>query len=199
MFIAFEGPDNTGKSTSAAHLAASGRAIYNITKESHLVQQALASANGEEHLPVTYDRIDWFTHMVYRLSMPDREWNDPRVRTVFAMPDTHLVVKLHRPDLAPLIDDELYERGKLALVNPMYYYFADFFMALNRERGYALFKSVSIVEVSNDPRDGSFSQRLVQFDSPTTGWSQEVLPLERLVDGDDSLLAFLQDVDRNIG
>ena len=35
MFIAFEGPDNTGKSTSAANLASDGVAVYNATKGLH--------------------------------------------------------------------------------------------------------------------------------------------------------------------
>lgn len=166
MLIAFEGPDNTGKSTGATTLSTSGQAIYNATKMNHAHTGTFVGPGDVQ----CFDRIDWFTHMVYRLSMPERDWNDERPRTVFAMPDTHLVVKMHRPDLAPLIDDELYETGKLALVNPMYYYFSDFFMKLNEARDYDLFKTVSIVEVSNDPRDGSFSQVLKAFSSPILKW-----------------------------
>ena len=196
MFIAFEGPDKTGKSTSANKLDMSGKATYNVTKELHA--QVVRDLPGDPDTVICYDRIDWFTHMVYRLSMPDREWNDPRVRTVFAMPDTHLVFKIHHPDLAPLIDDELYERGKLSLVNPMYYYFADFLIALNRARDYQLFKTISAIEVSNDPRDGSFSQKMVIFDSPTNGHTRDML-VSRLVDSDESLLEFLREEDRKIG
>jgi hypothetical protein len=184
VFIAFEGPDNTGKSTSAANLAHDGKAIYNATKKQHE-----AEPQPEETLVVTYDRIDWFTHMVYRLSLPERDWNDERPRTVFAMPDTHLVIKLHHPDLAQLISDELYSTGTLARVNPMYYYFADFFMGLNEERDYALFRTVSIMEVSNDPRDGSFSQRLVSFSSPAITWEEG---LSEQVTSDESLLELLR-------
>lgn len=192
MFIAFDGPDNTGKSTTAANLASDGVAIYNVTKDLHRIQQEAIGQQPDD--VITYDRIDWFTHMVYRLSMPDRDWNDDRPRTVFAMPDTHLVIKLHRPDLAPMIDDELYERGKLALVNPMYFYFADFLSGLNRARDYALFKTVSIMEVSNDPRDGSFSQRLMAFDSPVTEFGPGGYPgvFGRLVESDEDLLEWLR-------
>jgi hypothetical protein len=186
MFIAFEGPDNVGKSTSAAALAHSGEAIYNATKENHA--EAVSDPAVLPETVVTFDRIDWFSHMVYRLSLPGHEWNDDRPRTVFAMPDTHLVIKLHRPDLAPLIDDELYETGKLAEVNPMYYSFGDFFMGLNEEREYALFKTVSLVEVSNDPRNLSFSQKLISFSSPVSNWHQGV----STVSGDDDLLEFLR-------
>lgn len=190
MFIAFEGPDNTGKSTAAMRLDCAGQPDYNMTKAMHAENVAeVALGSGEQLMPHTYDRIDWFTHMVYRLSMPERDWNDDRPRTVFAMPDVHLVVRLHHPDLAPLIDDELYETGKLALVNPMYYYFGDFFMGLNEERGYALFRTVSLVEVFNDPRDGTFSSHLVSFSSEVTEWN---LGLSPEVKGDDALLELLQ-------
>lgn len=201
MFIAFEGPDNTGKSTSAAALDSAGQPDYNATKALHA--QNVADRQGqslaEQLVPHTYDRIDWFSHMVYRLSLPNHEWNDERPRTVFAMPDTHLVIKIHRPDLAQYISDELYEDGKLAEVNPMYFYFADFLTGLNRARGYALFRTVSMVEVSNDPRDGSFSQRLVAFDSPVTefGPGMDTRLLPRLADDDESLLAWLQHDEQN--
>jgi len=170
MFIAFEGPDNVGKSTSAAQLATDGKAVYNVTKDIHRTFQQ--GVHLEPDLVITYDRIDWFSHMVYRLSLPDHEWNDSRVRTVFAMPDTHLVVKLHRPDMAETISDELYATGTLAEVNPMYYYFADFLMQLNRQREYALFKTVSLVEVYNDQK-GTFRQRLAAFDSPVAEYFTE--------------------------
>lgn len=190
MFIAFEGPDNTGKSTSANTLAWDGEAIYNATKDIHAANQESFGGTGE--LVVTYDRIDWFSHMVYRLALPDHEWNDERPRTVFAMPDTHLVVKLHHPQFAELIQDELYESGKVAEVNPLYYYFADFLTGLNRERGYALFKTVSMVEVINDPRNGLFSQRLVSFDSPVTTWHEAG---GFNVDSDEKLLGLLRNED----
>lgn len=168
MFIAFEGPDNTGKSTSAANLAHDGVAIYNATNALHHAEQE--NLKDEPDLVVAYDRIDWFSHMVYRLSLPGHDWNDDRNRTVFAMPDTHLVVKIHRPDLAELISDELYSTGTLAEVNPMYFYFGSFLAMLNEQRDYALFKTVSIVEVVNDPREpGTFSQYLKHFNSPVTG------------------------------
>jgi len=187
MFIAFEGPDKTGKSTSATQLSSDGTTIHEVSKYDHLVQQQ--RINPEPDLVVTYDRIIWFGHMVYRLSMPDHDWNDDKVRVVFAMPDTHLVVKLHAPDLVGFIDDELYETGKLAQVNPMYYYFADFFNGLNEERDYALFRSLSLVEVRNDPRDGTFSQRLVAFSSPVSDWT---LGEGDPVEGDQALLEFLR-------
>lgn len=190
MFIAFEGPDNTGKSTSAKALDCAQQPDYNATKEMHARNAAEWNGDASKSLmPHTYDRIDWFSHMVYRLALPEHEWNDERPRTVFAMPDTHLVVKLHHPELAPLIDDELYETGKLAEVNPMYFYFADFLVGLNVQRDFALFKTISLIEVSNDPRDGSFSQRLVEFSSPVFDFPSAA---ERLVRDDDSLLELLQ-------
>lgn len=196
MLIAFEGPDNVGKSHSAAALTSFDGHIYNATKTNHAL--AVQAIGGDHDLVQTFDRIDWFSHMVYRLALPDRDWNDDRPRTVFAMPDTHLVVKIHKPELADFTADEVVDTP-IARVNPMYYYFADYFMALNRIRNYELFKTVSIVEVSNDQEAGTFKQALKAFDSPTSGWDTGLLPLERLVDGDESLLAFLHDVDQTIG
>ncbi|QIN93867.1 thymidylate kinase [Microbacterium phage Alakazam] len=197
MFIAFEGPDQTGKSTSALALDCAGQPDYNATREMHLAN--VADWQGDPLMPHTYDRIDWFTHMVYRLALPDRNWNDDRPRIVFAMPDTHLVVKIHKPELADFTAPEEVVDTPIARVNPMYYYFADYFMSLNRIRNYELFKTVSMIEVANDPKTGTFSQKMVAFDSPTSSWDTGLLPLERLVDGDESLLAFLQDVDQTIG
>lgn len=187
MFIAFEGPDNVGKSTSAAKLAHDGIALYNATKEMHERQREEVALYAD-YVPVTYDRIDWFSHMVYRLALPDHEWNDERPRTVFAMPDTHLVVKIHHPQFAELIEDELYESGKVAQVNPVYYYFADFFLNLNKRMDYGLFKTVSIVEVLNDPRNGTFSQEVRVFDSPATYLGDYQGP----VDTDEGLLGLLR-------
>ena len=166
MLIAFEGPDNTGKSTSANNLTYNGEAIYNATKSNY--KRAQWDLQDEPYLVQCFDRIDWFSHLVYRLSLPGFDWNDDRNRTVFAMPDTHLVIKLHRPDLAQLISDELYSTGTLAKINPVYCDFAEFFMNLNRSQEYQLFKTVSIIEVSNDIRDNTFSQKLLAFDSPVS-------------------------------
>lgn len=199
MLIAFEGPDNVGKSTSASALTSFDSHIYNATKANHRRAQ-VAMGDEADSLVQTFDRVDWFTHMVYRLAFPKRDWNDDRPRTVFAMPDTHFVLKMHHPVLVDLIEDidDGIEKGKLGAANEMYFYQFDFLMGLNRMKDYELFKTMSIVEVANDPRDGTFSQKLVAFDSPTNGWSRDML-LHRLVDSDQSLLEFLREEDRKIG
>jgi len=162
MLVAFEGADNTGKSTSAIDLSSSDMAIYNATVDNYPEAQQLVE--GSRNLTQCFDRIDWFSHMVYRLALPGTNWADDRQRTVFAMPDTHLVIKLHRPDLANFVADEVVHTP-IARVNPMYAHFAEFFIDLNTSRDYELFKSISVVEVSNDPVSGVFSQRLVQHSS----------------------------------
>lgn len=199
MFIAFEGPDNVGKSTSALALSSYDQPIYNATKANYaeaLADHQTMTLDGV----ITFDRVDWFTHMVYRLAYPQRDWNDDRPRTVFAMPNTHFVLKMHHPVMVDLIEDigDGIEKGKLGAANEMYYYQFDFLMGLNRLKDYSLFRTMSIVEVSNDPRTGEFSQKLVAFDSPTNGWSRDML-LHRLVDSDQSLLEFLREEDRKIG
>ena len=169
MFIAFEGPDKTGKSTSALEVAHSEDGVfYNARKELHANLQG--QYTSEPELPVTYDRIDWLTHMVYRLAMPTREWNDARVRTVFAMPDTHLVFKLHSAEYIRSIKDELYSRGDLVPVNFAYELMADYLRLMNQAQDFKLFKSISVVEVSNDPATGEFKQELVKFAGPAHPW-----------------------------
>lgn len=191
MFIAFEGPDNTGKSTSAAALAASGTAIYNARKDVHTLMQ-------KEHLeatelPITYDRIDWLTHMAYRLALPDREWNDDRNRTVFAMPDTHLVFKLHHFRHENFTADEVVDTP-IAPVNQAYEHTAYWLMRLNKYQGYNLFKSIGIIEVQNTGT--GYTQRMVDFDSASMGYDDAQVPLSRLVTNDNDLLEFLRGVDQ---
>lgn len=197
MLIAFEGPDEVGKSTSARALTSFDAPTYNATKVNH-AKLAMAVRN-DLSLVGTFDRIDWFSHMVYRLALPTHEWNDDRPRTVFAMPDTHLVLKMHKPgSIIEALDEPGYNPSKVAAANEMYYYQVDFMMALNRMRDYTLFKTVSIVEVINDQQEGTFEQRLVAFDSPTNGWNYDML-LHRMVNSDNDLLEFLREEDRKIG
>jgi hypothetical protein len=190
VFIAFEGPDNTGKSTSAAHLTHNGQAIYNATKENY--QQARIDLAEEPDLVQCFDRIDWLSHMVYRLALPEHEWNDDRVRTVFAMPDTHLVFRVHGDAYVNDIDDELYDTGTVALVNPVYRLQAEHLVRLNRHQSYRLFKSISVVEVQYDPFTGSFHQRLLSHDSAAFGWYTE----HDEIDSDSALLGLFQSVEQ---
>jgi len=188
MLIAFDGPDNVGKSTSAKNLTHDGRSIYNATKANYEEARQDLIDSQETDLVVCFDRIDWFSHMVYRLALPDREWNDERPRTVFAMPDTHLVIKLHHPDLADFTADEVVDTP-ISRVNPVYRHFAEFLTALNKEREYSLFKTVSIMEVLHDQKTGSYAQRMVLFDSPVFQWGTVAA---RMVDSNEKLLELLQ-------
>lgn len=187
MLIAFEGPDNTGKSHSAAALSA-GEPIYNATTENY--QQAKEDMQGQRGLAQCFDRIDWLSHMTYRLALPGHEWNDPRVRTVFAMPDTHLVFKLHHPLSVPSSDyEEGYAEGVPRSVNDMYMHMAHVLLQLNEVRNYSLFKTVTIMEVSHDELTGAFFQRIVEFSSPLYPWGSLGA---KLVKDNQSLLEFLQ-------
>lgn len=184
MLIAFEGPDKAGKSTSACNLSSS-LPIYNATKENYT--ETLQEMQGESGVVQCFDRIDWLTHMAYRLALPGHEWNDSRVRTVFAMPDTHLVFKLHERWLAGGIADELYEIGTLATVNDLYGHLAWFIMDLNKQRDWALFKTVTILVVRNEGDE--FSSRLVHFSSPVFKYIEVA---KNTVRDDQTLLELLQ-------
>lgn len=184
MLIAFEGPDKAGKSTSACNLSSS-LPIYNATKENYT--ETLQEMQGESGVVQCFDRIDWLTHMAYRLALPGHEWNDPRVRTVFAMPNTHLVFKLHERSLAGGIADELYKIGTLATVNDTYVHLARFILDLNEQRDWALFKTVTILEVRNEGDE--FSSRLVYFSSPVFKYIEVA---KNTVRDDQTLLELLQ-------
>lgn len=195
MFIAFEGPDETGKSSSAATLDSAGQPAYNANVDNYaLAKQVL---QDQKDLVATFDRIDWMTHMVYRLSMPGFEWNDARVRTVFPMPDTHLVFKVHSEDHVGHIEavNEGYSEGALSKVNSMYCMYALQLMQLNAARDFELFKTVSVVEVYNDPTEPSFSQALVAYSSPVSDLT--ILEDGPLPMDDHELLQLLQDEDQN--
>lgn len=197
MLIAFEGPDNVGKSHSAATLTSFDSPIYNATKINHRL--AVRAIGGDNDLIQTFDRVDWFTHMVYRLAYPERDWNDDRPRTVFAMPDTHFVLKMHHPLMVDAIEDlgDGIAAGTLAAANEMYFYQFEFLTRLNEYKQFALFKTMSIMEVANDPKAGTFHQKLVAFSSPYESWTRDMV-LHRMVDDDKSLLEFLREEDRKI-
>lgn len=194
MLIAFEGPDNVGKSYSAEALSAYPP-IYNATKGNYPAAQILAGS--EKGTVLCFDRIDWLTHMVYRLAMPDREWNDARIRTVFAMPDTHLVFKEHHPSSVPAEDrEEGYPVGAPTAVSAVYSQVSRMIMSLNEMQGYNLFKTVTIMEVSNntDPDHGGFYQRIKEFSSPLHTYGTVAT---KLVHDEVSLLEFLLEEDKN--
>lgn len=201
MFIAFEGPDNTGKSTLARELDCAEQPGYNMTQASHA--EDIADWNGDgvtDLMPHSYDRIDWFSHMVYRLALTGHEWHDERARTVFAMPSAHLVILLHRPDIAATVTDGMahadigqsagpdYGEGDIGLVNSTYFYFANFFTGLNEERDYELFRTVSLVEIVNSEAE-PWSMRLASFSSPVTTWDPEASPP---ITSSETLLKLLQ-------
>lgn len=185
MIIAFEGPDNVGKTHSAGTLDHTGTARYNMTKGSY--EGSLLLHQKEKGLVSAFDRIDWLTHTVYRLALPTHEWNDPRVRTVFAAPEAHLVFKLHHPDSVPASDEEEgYADGVPMSVNDMYGHVSHMIMQLNEVRNYSLFKTVTIMEV--DTRGGQFKQRIVDFSSPLYPWGTSH---SKIVKDDESLLELL--------
>lgn len=171
MLIAFEGPDKTGKSTSAAAMSHDGVAVYNMNVYNYA--EAKAELERQPDLIKTFDRIDWLTHMVYRLALPAYEWNDERPRTVFAAPDTHLVFKLH-PIHKVNASDELYNDTQFVAVNRAYHEWADWFIYLNRELGHMLYKSITVMRVLHTP-DGGYEQSVRLCSTPTTTYTREKL------------------------
>lgn len=155
-YLAFEGPDKTGKSTDCNTIGTA--AFYNATKQLH--EENHHKYKNKVGI-VCYDRIDWLTHMVYRLAMPDHEWNDERVRTVFAMPDTHLIIKVHSVSTVGLIQDEL-GYASLAEVNDGYCSMYEYLTEMNSRQNNNLFASISLVEVTHNQKTKSFHEVLLE-------------------------------------
>lgn len=186
MIIAFEGPDKTGKSTSADFMSSIGESNYNMTDDSYA--EAVNVANENPTIVETFDRIDWLTHTVYRLALPGYEWNDKRVRTVFAAPQAHLVIKIHDQDTIQDIPmDELYKREQLAYVNRVYRSAARSLIDLNEMSHFEIFKSITVLTVQNTP--AGYGYRCQEFSSPVRELDSE----ERaLLDNDLKLLEHLR-------
>lgn len=139
MLIAFEGPDKAGKSTWARELSGSNKPFYSLKKSRYEL------LNHDDDV-VTVDRLAWLTHSAYRLALPEYEWNDREVRTVFAMPDAHLVFMV--PD-DPLLDttDKLYTKQQSYRVQEAYREWCWLLFRLNNLQNGALFRTISLLEI----------------------------------------------------
>lgn len=139
MLIVFEGPDKVGKSTWAKQLDSSGAPKYNLKKGEYPRLKHAESV-------VAVDRLAWLTHSVYRLALPEYEWNDRAVRTVFAMPDAHLVFMVpNDPHLN--MRDELYTSQQSTRIQEAYREWCWMLFRLNNLQEGKLFRSISLVEI----------------------------------------------------
>lgn len=175
MLIAFEGPDNLGK-TYAAEKLSGGNVINYVEPESYkFAQQTEATEKG---LVQCFDGVSWISHAAYHLAMPRTHCGDP-AQIVFPMPDTHLVFKVHEGD-----------QVALARINTTYVHQAKHLMALNEALEYSLFKTISIIGVSAvDVHSGLRKQAILEFSSPLHPWFGSTST--RLVTDDMSLLDLL--------
>ena len=139
MLIVFEGPDKAGKSTWAQQLDSFAAPRYNLKKgEYGRIKHA--------ECVVAVDRLAWLTHSVYRLALPEYEWNDRAVRTVFAMPDAHLVFMVPAdPHLNTT--DELYSKEQSIRIQEAYREWCWMSFRLNSLQNGGLFRTISLVEV----------------------------------------------------
>lgn len=111
MIVIFEGPDNLGKTYQANQLAANrelfpegGEVFYNLTKD--VYEDALKRGiHCNPNYVMAVDRVDWITHLTYRLALPHYEWNDERPRTVFYPEEAHLLILI---PVNKAWEDELY-------------------------------------------------------------------------------------------
>lgn len=191
MIIAFEGPDKVGKSTVARELSTAGTPIYNMTV--HDYHDVVGSLQEKPDQIYCFDRIDWLTHLVYRLSMPSYEWNDDRVRRVFPAPETHLVIMTHKSSRAGKIQDELYAPGDLVVVNYGYQVISEMLLRMNGlDSDVQIFKSITMVEVDVDD---DYDYKVL------SSYTRGVVPRDwkRSVRNPATLLEYLQKVDELVG
>lgn len=191
MIIIFEGPDKVGKTTMAHQLSTVRTSIYNMTV--HDYHDVVGSLQEKPDQIYCFDRIDWLTHLVYRLSMPNYEWNDDRVRRVFPAPKAHLVIMMHKPSRAGKVQDELYNPGDLVVVNYGYQVVSEMLLRMNGlDSDVQLFKSITTVEV-----DVEDDHSLHVLSSYTRGVI--LRDWKRSVRNPDTLLEYLQKVDELVG
>ena len=134
MLIVFEGPDKAGKSTWARQLDSFAAPRYNLKKGEY------GCIRHTERV-VTVDRLAWLTHSVYRLALPEYEWNDRAVRTVFAMPDAHLVFMV---PVDPHLNttDELYSKEQSIRIQEAYREWCWMSFRLNSLQNGRLFRTI---------------------------------------------------------
>lgn len=189
MLIAFEGPHGTGKTYGADKLSG-GNAIHNVDEATYQLSRPMP---GDDKGVVTcYDQVGWISHMVDRLARPDAHpWaKDHPGFTVFAMPDTHLVVKLYDRSSTPgTLPDKGYMIGDPEAINTAYAFQARNLMAMNEASNYSLFKSVTLLAYAKNKQSGSSYLRVLEFSSPLHPWWGSTQT--RLVNDDLSLLDLL--------
>lgn len=184
MLIAFEGPDNVGKSYAADKLGA-GWVTYRADEDSYLA--AARQDTLELGIVQCFDRVGWITDLVYRLALPDREWpGTPHTYSHFAMPDAHLVFKLYRLGLVPADGyEEGYSHDEILRVNEIYHRVARFLARINEEQDYKLFKTISVLQVVKPEAP----LRLTMYSSPLSFPFED--PRTKNVNSDLSLLDLL--------
>lgn len=129
MIVAFEGPDGAGKTTLAHKI--SYHYYYNLLAKDYPKVLAKKGITG-------IDRVAWITHYVYRLSLPYYEWHDPLIRTVFSMPEAHLVFLFS----SSFPKDDMYTKEEYDLICRTYSEICSFFGSLMLHP-YAPFRSIS--------------------------------------------------------
>lgn len=179
MIIAFEGPDKMGKSTLAEEVAHGYPVVYGASAQDY---HDVAHLGDDENTTVALDRVDWITHMVYRLALPEYEWNDPHVRTVHRMPQAHLVMMVPA-SLSSIPLDELYlpEQSQRVVVSYQQT-FQYFDSMMNDPKFRGMFKTLTLLQV--DPLNG-YRRKLVYHRQLETPCGHTVLAtLKRLLEAE---------------
>lgn len=160
MLVVFEGPDKTGKSTSARELASGVEPVYGLTRD--IYERALSEVDTSAI--ATFDRLEWITQYAYRLTMPYRDWAGTTPQFPFPLPKAHLIIKCHTRQSAAQVRDEFgYPALEMQRLNLLYRVLAESLLDLNRSVCFSLFKSVSLVSVENTR--GRWSESLEWLDS----------------------------------
>lgn len=188
MLIVFEGPDKAGKSTWAQQLDSATDPRYNLKKgEYGRIKHA--------GCVVAVDRLAWLTHSAYRLALPEYEWNDRAVRTVFAMPDAHLVIMVPN-DSRLNTRDELYTSQQSARIHEAYREWCWMLFRLNNLQNGGLFRTISLVEVKAGGTSGRVYEHFALNSAGLSPTEQSCTGFNLGVTSPTTLLEMLKEFER---
>lgn len=188
MLIVFEGPDKAGKSTWAMQLDSVAAPRYNLKKGEY------GRIKHAGHV-VAVDRLAWLTHSAYRLALPEYEWNDRAVRTVFAMPDAHLVFMVPAdPHLNTA--DELYDREQSTRVQEAYREWCWMLFRLNNLQNGGLFRTISLVEARAGGTSGRVYEHFALNSAGLSATEQSCTGFDLGVTSPSVLLEMLREFER---
>lgn len=181
MLIAFDGPKGVGKARAADLL---GGGYHAGTADQLSYAGAVDRVASEKGVAHCFTGVGWVSHLAHRLAEPSSETTRTPAYPVFAMPDAHLVIKKFHVGYVP---------DGLESINRSYEHIGRMLLSLNEGQDYALFKTVTLVDVYSTPLDSTQKLEIDAHSSPLHPWWGT--PRVRRVASDLSLFDLLLEED----